>query len=43
MPMLANPSALTYGIERATSCYAAESRPQWRKYLFLEDAKGTVA
>ena len=43
MPLLANPSALTYGIERAALCYAAESRPEWRKYLFLEEVKTDVA
>jgi hypothetical protein len=43
MPLLANPAALTYGIERAALCHAAESRPEWRKYLFLEDAMAGVA
>jgi hypothetical protein len=39
MPLLANPAALTYGIERAEMRHAAESRPEWRKYLFMEDAR----
>ena len=43
MPLLANPVALTYGMERASMCYAAESRPEWRKYLFMEDAGVAVA
>jgi len=43
MPLLANPAALTYGMERATLCHAAESRPEWRKYLFLADADSVVA
>ena len=43
MPLLSNPSALTYGIERAALCQAAESRPEWRKYLFLDDARTGVA
>jgi hypothetical protein len=43
MPLLANPSALTYGIERAALCHASESRPEWRRYLFLEEAKTDVA
>ena len=43
MPLLSNPSALTYAIERATFCHAAESRPEWRKYLFLEEARTEVA
>jgi 5-methylcytosine-specific restriction endonuclease McrA len=37
MPMLANPAALTYGIERASMRHAAESRGEWRKYLFMEE------
>jgi hypothetical protein len=43
MPLLANPAALTYGIERATMRHAAEYRPEWRKYLFMEDADVVVA
>jgi hypothetical protein len=36
MPLLTNPAALYYGLERATLQQAAQSRPEWRKYLFLE-------
>lgn len=36
MPLLTNPSALYYGLERAEFRRAAEFRPEWRKYLFLE-------
>ncbi|MFY9558278.1 MAG: HNH endonuclease [Blastocatellia bacterium] len=43
MPLLANPAALTYGMERAAMCHAAESRPEWRKYLFMEDSGLVVA
>ncbi len=43
MPLLANPAALTYGMERAALRYAAETRPEWRKYLFMEDAGIEVA
>jgi len=43
MPLLTNPSALTYGIERAALCQAAETRPEWRKYLFLDDARTGAA
>ena len=43
MPLLANPAALTYGMERAVLCHSAESRPEWRKYLFMEDARLIVA
>ena len=43
MPLLSNPAALTYGMDRAVMRHAAESRPEWRKYLFLEDAQLVVA
>jgi 5-methylcytosine-specific restriction endonuclease McrA len=43
MPLLANPSALTYGIERVALCHAAESRREWHKYLFLDDARTGAA
>lgn len=36
MPLLTNPSALYYGLERAELRQAAILRPEWRKYLFLE-------
>ncbi len=38
MPLLSNPSALNYGLEKTALYHAAQSRPEWRKYLFLEDA-----
>jgi 5-methylcytosine-specific restriction endonuclease McrA len=38
MPLLANPAALRYGLERSAIYHIAESRPEWRKYLFLEEA-----
>jgi 5-methylcytosine-specific restriction endonuclease McrA len=43
MPLLSNPAALTYGMDRAVIRYAAESRPEWRKYLFMEEAEARVA
>jgi hypothetical protein len=43
MPLLSNPAALTYGMDRAVIRYAAESRPEWRKYLFMEEAEAIVA
>ena len=43
MPLLSNPSALTYGLERVALCCAANSRPEWRRYLFLDDALSGVA
>ncbi|MGH9801711.1 MAG: HNH endonuclease [Blastocatellia bacterium] len=38
MPLLTNPAALFYGLERAELRQASTTRPEWRKYLFLEDA-----
>jgi 5-methylcytosine-specific restriction endonuclease McrA len=37
MPLLTNPAALYYGLERTALHQAAEQRPEWRKYLFLAD------
>lgn len=38
MPLLANPAALYFGLQRAAFHHAAEERPEWKKYLFLEEA-----
>jgi 5-methylcytosine-specific restriction endonuclease McrA len=43
MPLLSNPAALTYGMDRAVMRHAAESRPEWRMYLFMSDAESAVA
>jgi len=37
MPLLTNPSALYYGLEKLTLQRAADTRPEWRRYLFLEN------
>ncbi|HXG92648.1 MAG TPA: HNH endonuclease [Blastocatellia bacterium] len=37
MPLLTNPAALRYGLERSAMFHAARSRPEWRRYLFLEE------
>ncbi len=37
MPLLTNPAALYYGLERVALQQAARTRPEWRKYLFLEN------
>lgn len=36
MPLLATPSALRYGLDKALLRYFADSRPEWRPYLFLD-------
>src|SRR5258706_11144798 len=43
MPLLSNPSALHYGLERAALYHSAESRPEWRKYLFLPEVEAEIA
>ncbi len=43
MPLLANPAALYFGLERAALQHQAEARPEWRKYLYLEHANAMVA
>ncbi|HEY3135838.1 MAG TPA: HNH endonuclease [Blastocatellia bacterium] len=43
MPLLSNPAALTYGMDRVILRHSAESRPEWRKYLFMSDAESAVA
>lgn len=37
MPLLATPSALRYGLDKAMLSHYAESRPEWRPYLFLAE------
>jgi 5-methylcytosine-specific restriction endonuclease McrA len=39
MPLMTNPAALFYGLERAAMRQAARDRPEWRKYLFLESGE----
>ncbi len=36
MPLLATPSALRYGLDRAMLRHYAATRPEWRPYLFLD-------
>src|SRR5262245_54616586 len=42
MPLLKNPAALVYGIDRQILCHEADSRREWRKYLFLDEADGAA-
>ena len=37
MPLLTSQRSLHVGLERVLLCHYAESRPEWRKYLFDED------
>src|SRR2546423_11703610 len=38
MPLLTPQKALRIGLEHVLLCHYAESRPEWRKYLFVEGA-----
>ena len=37
MPLLTTQTALRVKLERVVLCHYAEARPEWRKYLFLEE------
>ena len=37
MPLLTAQHKLRVGLDRVMLCHYAESRPEWRKYLFLEE------
>jgi 5-methylcytosine-specific restriction endonuclease McrA len=37
MPLLTNPAALVYGIDRSVLRHEAEKRSEWRKYLFMPE------
>ena len=36
MPLLTSQHKLRVGLDRVMLCHYAESRPEWRKYLFVE-------
>jgi 5-methylcytosine-specific restriction endonuclease McrA len=38
MPLLTTQTALRVKLERVVLCHYAEARPEWRKYLFMEEA-----
>ena len=39
MPLLTNPAALVYGIDRSILRHEAQNRPEWRKYLFMPEVE----
>ena len=43
MPLLTTQTALRVKLERVVLCHYAEARPEWRKYLFLDEADGDAA
>jgi hypothetical protein len=36
MPLLTSQTGLRVGLDRVLLCHYAESRPEWAKYLFVE-------
>jgi 5-methylcytosine-specific restriction endonuclease McrA len=43
MPMLTTQTMLRVKLERVVLCNYAEARPEWRKYLFMEEAEAKTA
>lgn len=43
MPLLSNPSAMWHDLDLTALHHAAASRPEWRKYLYLDDASEFAA
>lgn len=43
MPLMKNPAALTYGLDRQILCHEAEIREEWKVYLFMKSTKEGVA
>ena len=41
MPMLTSQTLLKVGLDRVLLCRYAESKPEWKKYLFIEDEAET--
>ncbi len=37
MPMLTSQKLLNVGLERVLLCHYAESKPEWKKYLYMEE------
>jgi HNH endonuclease len=37
MPLLTSQNLLRLGLDRVLLCHYAESKPEWRKYLFMEE------
>ncbi len=42
MPLLTSQTNLRVGLDRVLLCHYAESRPEWAKYLFLEEGEGAL-
>jgi len=37
MPLLTSQKLLRLGLDHVLLCHYAENRPEWRKYLFMDD------
>lgn len=42
MPMLTSQKALNVGLDRVLLCHYAESKPEWKKYLYLEEFEDEI-
>jgi len=42
MPLLTSQKLLRLGLDHVLLCHYAESRPEWRKYLFMDDIETDV-
>ena len=42
MPLLTSQKLLRLGLDHVLLCHYAESRPEWRKYLFMDEDPATV-
>lgn len=42
MPLLTSQKLLRLGLDHVLLCHYAENRPEWRKYLFMDDAVDEV-
>src|SRR4051794_4967653 len=40
MPLLTSQKLLRLGLDHVLLCHYAESRPEWKKYLFMDDEEG---
>lgn len=38
MPLLTSQKLLRLGLDHVLLCHYAESRPEWKKYLFLDNS-----
>jgi hypothetical protein len=42
MPLLTPQRYLSVGLDRVLLCHYAESKPEWKKYLFMEESEESL-